>query len=147
MIKNLKIIERLPTEDEFKSLITAVGWENYTNLDTLKSAAEKSLFCVIAELKGNAIGMGRLVGDGFRFVYVQDMMILPKYQRKGVGTMIMDALFDFINKKCPPKTYIHLFTDGKTAKFYERYGFSGPEKPFWGMSVKKFKEPLKRNTV
>ena len=56
----------------------------------------------------------------------------------------MDNLLDYVNRRCPRKTYVHLFTDKKTASFYRRYGFKGAEASFYGMSVKKFDEPLKR---
>jgi len=71
-------------------------------------------------------------------------MVLPKYQKHGVGTAIMDNLMAWIDENAPRKTYIHLFTHKKTAPFYARYGFKGPEESFYGMSVKKFDKPLQR---
>ncbi len=67
---------------------------------------------------------------------------MKQYQRQGVGSKILEFLFDWINKKCPSKTYIHLFTDKMTSPFYQRYGFEGPESSFYGMSQKKFGKKL-----
>jgi len=141
---SLKIIERAPTLEEYTVLNEAVGWAGYTNFEPIPTALRNSLFCVVAFKKTQVIGMGRLVGDGARFIYIQDMMVLPAYQKQGVGTAIMDRLMTYINLHAPQKAYIHLFTNKKTSGFYARYGFKGPEQPFYGMSVKKFDEPLQR---
>lgn len=125
-------------------MIDAVGWSGYTNLRPIPQALKNSLFCVVAAHGNKVVGMGRLVGDGARFIYLQDIMVFPKHQRKGVGTAIVDRLMEYINEKAPRKTYIHLFTSQSTAPFYERYGFKGPVQPFYGMSTKKFDEPLGR---
>jgi len=142
-----KIVVRAPSLEEYAALIEAVGWAGYTNLEPIPIALRNSLFCVVALKKSDVIGMGRLVGDGARFIYVQDIMVLPKYQGRGVGTAIMDSLMTYIDNHAPRKTYIHLFTNKKTSGFYERYGFKGPEQPFYGMSVKKFDEPLQRRAL
>jgi ribosomal protein S18 acetylase RimI-like enzyme len=141
---SFRIVARLPTPEEYTSLNAAVGWAGYTNLEPIPEALKNSLFGVVALQKEKVVGTGRLVGDGVRFIYIQDLMVLPKCQGKGIGTAIMDALMEYINEHAPRKTYIHLFTNGKTAGFYERYGFRGPEQPFYGMSVKKFDKPLRR---
>lgn len=136
--------DRAPSVAEFTTLIQAVGWEQYTNLDVIGQALTNSLFCTVAMQCGRTIGMGRLVGDGVRFVYVQDVAVLPDFQKQGVGTLIMDRLMRHISETAPNQTYVHLFTDPETAPFYARYGFKGGTDSFYGMSVKKFTGPLKR---
>lgn len=139
-----KILARAPTLEEFAGLIDAVGWSRYTNTGTLTKALANSLFCVVAVHRNKVIGAGRLVGDGVRNIHVQDIMVLPEFQRRGVGTAIMDRLMDYIYDEAPSKTYIHLFTEKKNSAFYARYGFKGPEESFYGMSVKKFDQRLGR---
>ena len=39
--------------------------------------------------------MGRLVGDGAMYWYLQEIIILPQFQRKGIGTMIVNYLVDY----------------------------------------------------
>lgn len=141
----MRIHREPPTVAEFIDLIRDVGWERYTNIDVLDRALAASLCCVVArDDGGTAIGMGRLVGDGVRFVYFQDIIVRTGHQKRRVGTAIMDALFAWINAHCPNKTYLHLFTDPATASFYRRFGFEGPETPFFGMSQKKFAKRVGR---
>src|SRR5262245_4257575 len=139
-----KIVARAPTLEEFERLIDAVGWARYVNMKALTKVPEKSIFGVVAVHERRVIGSGRLVGDGVRNVFVQDIVVLPEYQRRGVGTAIMDALMEWISDRTPSKTYVQLFTEKKNADFYARYGFKGPEEWLYGMSVKKFEERLER---
>jgi ribosomal protein S18 acetylase RimI-like enzyme len=144
------VLRRSPTGEEFRSLIEAVGWGPYTNLEALPAAIGGSLFCVTAVSRrgrvdsGRVIGAGRVVGDGARFFYLQDIMVLPEWQGRGVGTAITDALVEYINRHAPREAYVHLFTSREMAGFYRRYGFQGPEQPFYGMSLKKFDKPIGR---
>ena len=78
-------------------LYQAVGWTNYTHQpEMLEQALSHSLVIYLA-LDGDAVvGLIRLVGDGFSSVFVQDLIVLPSYQRQGIGSSLMkEALEDF----------------------------------------------------
>ncbi len=78
-------------------LYQAVGWTNYTHQpEMLEQALSHSLVIYLA-LDGNAVvGLIRLVGDGFSSVLVQDLIVLPSYQRQGIGSALMkEALADY----------------------------------------------------
>ena len=78
-------------------LYQAVGWTNYTHQpQMLKKALSHSLAIYLA-LDGDAVvGLVRLVGDGFSSIFVQDLIVLPSYQRQGIGSDLMkEALGDF----------------------------------------------------
>ncbi|HEX1888544.1 TPA: GNAT family N-acetyltransferase [Streptococcus pneumoniae] len=78
-------------------LYQAVGWTNYTHQpEMLEHALSHSLVIYLA-LDGDAVvGLIRLVGDGFSSVFVQDLIVLPIYQRQGIGSALMkEALKDY----------------------------------------------------
>ena len=78
-------------------LYQAVGWTNYTHQpEMLEQALSHSLVIYLA-LDGDAVvGLIRLVGDGFSSVLVQDLIVLPSYQRQGIGRSLMkEALEDY----------------------------------------------------
>ena len=80
-------------------LYQAVGWTNYTHQpQMLKKALSHSLAIYIA-LDGDAVvGLVRLVGDGFSSIFVQDLIVLPSYQRQGIGSNLMkEALGDYLS--------------------------------------------------
>jgi len=86
-----QIHSRTPTRDEYKRLCEAVGWGTVMNFDAATEALPRSLFAVVAVADGKAVGMGRIVGDGAIFFYVQDIAVLPQWQGRGVGKAILSA--------------------------------------------------------
>ena len=103
-------------------LYQAVGWTNYTNQpQMLKQALSQSLVIYLA-LDGDAVvGLIRLVGDGFSSVFVQDLIVLPSYQRQGIGRSLMkEALEDYKDAY-----QVQLVTDQteRTLGFYRFMGF------------------------
>ena len=78
-------------------LYQAVGWTNYTNQpQMLEQALSHSLVIYLALDGDSVVGLIRLVGDGFSSVFVQDLIVLPSYQRQGIGSALMkEALKDY----------------------------------------------------
>lgn len=68
------------------------------------------------------IGIIRVVGDGFTIVFVQDILVIPNQQRKGVGTALLQAILE----RYKNVRQIELVTDNtpKTIAFYKSMGFS-----------------------
>ena len=108
--------------DDVLNLYQAVGWTNYTNQpEMLEQALSHSLVIYLA-LDGDAVvGLIRLVGDGFSSVFVQDLIVLPSYQRQGIGSNLMkEALGDYKDAY-----QVQLVTDQteKNLGFYRSMGF------------------------
>ena len=78
-------------------LYQAVGWTNYTHQpEMLEQALSHSLAIYVAVDGDAVVGLIRLVGDGFSSVLVQDLIVLPIYQRQGIGSALMkEALEDY----------------------------------------------------
>ena len=103
-------------------LYQAVGWTNYTHQpEMLEQALSHSLVIYLA-LDGDAVvGLIRLVGDGFSSVLVQDLIVLPIYQRQGIGSALMkEALKDYKDAY-----QVQLVTEEteRTLEFYRFMGF------------------------
>ena len=108
--------------DDVLHLYQAVGWTNYTNQpQMLAQALTHSLATYLARDGEEIVGLVRLIGDGFSSVFVQDLIVLPTYQRQGIGSTLMkQALSDYKD------TYqIQLATEEseKTLGFYRSLGF------------------------
>ena len=77
---------------------------------------------IYLELDGDAVvGLVRLVGDGFSSIFVQDLLVLPSYQRQGIGSDLMkEALGDYKDAY-----QVQLVTEQteKTLGFYRSLGF------------------------
>ena len=108
--------------DNVLHLYQAVGWTNYTNQSQmLEQALSHSLATYLARDGEKIVGLARLVGDGFSSVFVQDLIVLPGYQRQGIGSNLMkEALADYKDAY-----QIQLVTEQteKTLGFYRSLGF------------------------
>ena len=120
MIKITK--ERSVSINDVLHLYQAVGWTNYTNQpQMLEQALSHSLATYIARDGEEIVGLVRLVGDGFSSVFVQDLIVLPSYQRQGIGSNLMkEALADYKDAY-----QIQLATEQteKNLSFYHSLGF------------------------
>ena len=123
-----QIVERLPTPAEYRTICESVGWGRFVNFDVAPTAIENSLYGVVATQNDAVIGMGRIVGDGAIFFYIQDIAVMPHHQKHGVGTKIMDTLIRHIHSNAPDKASIGLFSAPNATGFYEKYGFELPRK-------------------
>ena len=103
-------------------LYQAVGWTNYTHQPQMLEMSLSHSLAIYLALDGDAIvGLVRLVGDGFSSVFVQDLIVLPSYQRQGIGSNLMkEALADYKDAY-----QIQLATEQteKTLGFYRSLGF------------------------
>ena len=108
--------------DDVLHLYQAVGWTNYTNQpQMMEQALSHSLAIYLARDGEKIVGLVRLVGDGFSSVFVQDLIVLPSYQRQGIGSALMkQALADYKDAY-----QVQLATDEseKTLGFYRSLGF------------------------
>lgn len=103
-------------------LYQAVGWTNYTNQPQMLEQALSHSLVIYLALDGDAVvGLIRLVGDGFSSVLVQDLIVLPIYQRQGIGSLLMkEALENYKDAY-----QVQLVTDQteRTLGFYRSMGF------------------------
>ena len=103
-------------------LYQAVGWTNYTHQSEMLEQALSHSLAIYVALDGDAVvGLIRLVGDGFLSVFVQDLIVLPSYQRQGIGRSLMkEALEDYKDAY-----QVQLVTEQteKNVGFYRSLGF------------------------
>ncbi len=109
---------------EFNLLYEAVGWGAYEEKIS-KRALDNTFYSISIYDKDKIIGYGRLIGDSICFMYVQDVMVLPEYQSKKIGTFIMNKLLEKIKevKKENPNLRVYVGASKNKSKFYEKFGF------------------------
>lgn len=110
-------------KDEILRLYSEVGWTAYTeNMAALEKGYKNSLLVLAAYEGDELLGIIRAVGDGCTIVFVQDILVFPGHQRRGVGTALLEAVL----KRYPDVRQVELVTDNtpKTVAFYKSLGFS-----------------------
>lgn len=122
-MKEIALIERIPTAGEYNRLRQAVGWSTYAD-DNAARFLPNSLFAVCAHREDDLIGMARVIGDGGLAFYIQDVIVLPDHQRQGVGSILMDRIMAYIRRNAFAHSYVGLMSARGKEPFYEKYGFT-----------------------
>ena len=71
--------------------------------------------------KESLIGYIDCVSNGVTDAYIQDLMVHPDYQGRGIGTDLMQKMIDYLKKK-----HIYMISvvfEEKLKPFYEKFGF------------------------
>jgi GNAT superfamily N-acetyltransferase/uncharacterized glyoxalase superfamily protein PhnB len=128
---SVRIVGRAPSPAEYRSLMNAVGWTNDASDAELQTQLDAVQYAVVAENteSGQVIGCALLLGDGFGFYYVKDVVVDPGWQRKRVGTALMQELTRWLDQNAPDKAMVGLFTVENLSSFYRQAHFE----PAFGM--------------
>ena len=89
------------------------------NPEKLRLAAENSHTVVSAFVDNNLVGFGRAISDGQYQSAIYDIVVLPEFQRQGIGSEIMKALLESL----PEKTTVLIFVAPGKQAFYRTFGF------------------------
>lgn len=97
------------------------GWTAYTDdMEKLMKGIENSLEVITAWNNEELVGLIRVVGDGTTIIYIQDILILPQYKRKGIGSKLLKTIID---KYSDVRQKVLLTEDvEETRSFYEASG-------------------------
>ena len=120
---NITYTNTISAEDCNK-LRNSAGWPQM-HPDQIKTGLENSVFIVAAKDGETTVGMARLVSDGGYVVFVVDVLVLPEYQRKGIGKTMMGKIMEYIRGKLSEGYCIQVDLMAAKGKedFYERFGF------------------------
>jgi GNAT superfamily N-acetyltransferase/catechol 2,3-dioxygenase-like lactoylglutathione lyase family enzyme len=124
LLASIKIIDRMPTIEEYQSLTKAVEW-NVKSKEQTEMILKAPLFAAVAEDSetNTVVGCVLLLGDNVSFYYVKDMMVHPDFQNKQVGSALMLKLNEWIKNNAPDDVLVGLYTGENLALFYKQFGF------------------------
>ncbi len=133
----IELREQLPDKEDYFLLFNTTGW----NKDYKASAgdlerANQNSWLVVSAYDGNKlVGFGRVVTDFVLHAMIFDLIVLPDYQGRGIGTKILSRLVN----KCLKQGIrdIQLFCAKGKKVFYEKNGFEIRTTDAPGMQLKK----------
>ena len=116
--------ENLPDSTAYFQLFETTGWnESYgAEREELYAALTASWYTLAAyNERSELIGFGRIVSDGVLYAFFCDMIILPEYQRKGIGSRLLKKLI----QRCEQAhiRVLWLFSASGKTGFYQKHGF------------------------
>ena len=122
-LMEIKYVENGLTAEQYVALMKSCGRQR-TELQS-EMALKGGLYNVLAKDGEQAVGMGRLIGDGVMYWYIQDVMIRPEYQGKGIGKTIIEYLLRHVesNGVSGTSAYVGLMSAKGKDGFYEKLGF------------------------
>ena len=120
----IKYLEQTPSPKEFNYLTNCVNW-GIREDSIVEEALKNTLYSLCVYDNDRLIGYGRIIGDKTIFLYIQDVMVIPEYQNKKIGTGIMNNLVEKINeyKKVNPGIRAYLGASKGKENFYKKFGF------------------------
>ena len=120
----MRIEQRVPSVDEFRALAASVDWLDHFDWASIDRALDASLFAVVAIADDRVVGAARVVGDGVRYFYIQDVMVDPAFSDDGIATQLTEALLQRIEATAAPKAFIGLFASPDAEGVYDDLGFT-----------------------
>lgn len=117
-------IENTITVEEFIEMVESVGWKTYS-IEQLKKALINTMYMVKISYNNELVGIGRVVGDYSIVCMLTDICVKPKFQRKGIGLIIVNELKKMIEDgvKVGDKIQIELTPTAGNEEFYKKAGF------------------------
>lgn len=103
--------------NEVRNIIKTVGM-TYVDTEIHRKSFQNSKIVIFIFDNNNLIGFGRAISDGVRQASIYDVAVLPEYQGKGIGKLILENIIS----KLPSCNFILYASPGKEG-FYESIGF------------------------
>lgn len=123
--------------ETYYTLRESLGWNNWSK-EQAEKALENSYYSIVIFYNDNAIGMGRVVGDGIYFTIV-DIVVRPEYQCRKIGTTIMNSILEYIEKNmCEgSRVSVQLLAEVGKEQFYIKQGFKLVPHEYCGPALRK----------
>lgn len=113
----------IPLKD-LVALYDSVGWKAYTlaeRCQDLGRAIANSTYVVTAWDEGRLVGLARGLSDDVSVFYLQDLVVLPSHQNRGIGTRLLKECMERFKHV---RLHILLTDDDERAiRFYRSHGF------------------------
>ena len=110
-------------------LLWETVWGQGPTLEQTKLAMEHTLFRVSVFDDDRIIGMARMIGDLGLNYYIKDVVVIPAYQGRGIGRLLINELLKFVNDNGIRGTgiFVELCAMPDKMPFYEKIGFDTNE--------------------
>ena len=83
----------------------------------------KSVYAVTARHEGEVIAFARVVGDGGLCFHIQEIIVHPDHQKRGIARTFMKYIFHYLKINAAQRSYISVFVGKGLESFYRGYGF------------------------
>lgn len=108
----------------FTHMRELAGWGTASILKA-ETALKNTPLSIAAFDNDTVVGIGRIIGDGALIWYIQDVVVVPEYRGKGIGSSIIKLLIDYAKANSLPneRFTIGLMSTNGNEEFYKGLGF------------------------
>ena len=101
-----------------RELYTNVGWWPMRTTEEIAQVLENALAVGVWK-ENQLVGFARVVSDQRLHGYIEDVVVHPNYQKRGIGKLLLAELLDRLSHF----ETVTLFWHRPLLPFYEEYGF------------------------
>lgn len=122
--EEIRLVDNVLQAEDFVRLRIETGFAEIP-VEHARKALQNGLVNVSALYRGELVGMGRLVGDGAMYWYLQEIIVLPQFQGRGIGRLIVNHLVEYarVNSASGKFTTVGGVSARGKEPFYEKMGF------------------------
>lgn len=122
--EEVRLVDNVLQAEDFVRLRIETGFAEIP-VEHARKALQNGLVNVSALYRGELVGMGRLVGDGAMYWYLQEIIVLPQFQGRGIGRLIVNHLVEYarVNSASGKFTTVGGVSARGKEPFYEKMGF------------------------
>lgn len=120
----IRIVEDIRDVDIYLELRDKVNWVKLTRQQA-QTALDNSV-CVFTVFDDDIpIGMGRVVGDKAVISYIQDLIIIPEYQSRHIGSRLIEHIIEYVRSITleGSRMMLCLMCAKGREQFYEKHNF------------------------
>jgi GNAT superfamily N-acetyltransferase len=132
---------RIPTVQEYVDICSSSGLI-LPHIDLIPGGLARSLYAVCAVDGRHAVGFARVIGDGAIFFEIVDVGVRAEWQRRGIGSAIVQNVLVWLAEHAHPSSFVSLTPNRGSRPFYERLGFvtrdadeTGMTHPNWARTM------------
>jgi len=118
----LQCFPQTPDVDEYRALRVAAGLSPKSQ-EAATLGLPHTVFGVSIRDGRRLVAMGRLIGDRGCFLQVVDIAVLPAWQGRGLGKVVMQQLDQWLAAHAVG-AYVSLIADGQANRLYAQFGFA-----------------------
>lgn len=128
-----RLLETPPALEDYLHLRAASGLRPKNVAQGTGAITGSWTFRHVVSPDGDAVAMGRIIGDGGWYFLVADMATLPEHQGRGLGSAILDSLLADIRERAPQGAWVNLAAEPEGVRLYESRGFEDMAPRWTGM--------------
>ena len=106
-----------------RDLFVRNQWNHWLTEEDIQLYLSHAYYVAAAWDNSALVGIAVLVGDGRKYLELENLLVDEKYQHQGIGKTLMTNIMQAISKAKPYAVKVEVFQE-KTENFYQQFGFT-----------------------